>query len=487
MKILLINPPYSRLRGTKECTEMVTPLGLSYVGAYLKKRGHGVALYDANYSSGERLSRFNNLGRLLKKFDRYSETLGSADHPVWDEVRRRVAAARPDVVGVTVLSPVRGAAFRVAAVCREVNPDIRVVFGGYHPTSCPDDVLRDGGADAAIRGEGELTFAELVERYGEGGSPRDVPGVSWRESGNVVHNPDRPLIEDLDSLPFPVEFLVGAATGKAPVQYARGCPYGCKFCADRVMWRRKVRYRSAGSLVSEMEEVVSRTGIREFTFVDGTFNLSRRKVAEFCELVLARRLRVRWDALVRAEGLDDELLRLCRRAGCSQMNIGVESGSQRVLDDLGKSVDLALVAENVRKISSSRIATVSFFCVGMPPEAPEDLRATRDLILRLPHDFVILSLFTPLPGTEFFDELKAKGMISGDHDYDMFGYKSPNNYFVVNTPESEYGGLRDEILRAADKVNKRGKLALKLLFYNLGFYMRYPGQLWRRVVRYIGF
>jgi anaerobic magnesium-protoporphyrin IX monomethyl ester cyclase len=487
MKVLLINPPYSRLRRTKECTEMVTPLGLSCVGAYLAGRGFDVAVYDANYNSLERLPRFNDLSKLLAKFELYSENLKTRDNPVRDEIRDRIEREKPDVVGVTVSSPIRGAAFVVAEVCKEVDARIKVVFGGYHPTSCPEDALSNVCVDAVVRGEGEATFAELVARFSDGGLPVGVQGVSYRENGATVHNMDRPLIENLDELPFSAGFLRGAVTGKVPVQYARGCPYNCKFCADRLMWHGRVRYRSAERLVDEMEAIVKETGIREFTFVDGTFNLSREKVVEFCEVVIRRKLRVLWDALVRADRLDDEMLSLCRKAGCAQMNVGVESGSPRVLEDIGKKTDLAAVAENVGKIRRHGIAAVSFFCVGMPPEKPEDLRATEYLVDTLPHDFVIINLFTPFPGTVYFEELKSLGLVTSEHDFDMYGYKAPDNHFTIDTPREEYFSCRDEILRAANKANRKGKLAAKLLFYNLGFYLRHPRQLLRRAFRLMGF
>ncbi len=487
MKVLLVNPPYSRLRGTKECTEMVTPIGLSYIGAYLKSRGIEAALYDANYSAGERLPRFDDVRDLLGRFDRYAENIRSEEHPVWRECRSRLEAARPDVVGVSVLSPVRGAAFRVAEICKRIDPGIRVVFGGYHPSGFPEDVLAAGHVDAVVRGEGEITFAELVERFGRGAAIGDLPGVSYIMNGAARHNTDAPVIEDLDTLPYTTDFLIGAVTGKVPLQYGRGCPYGCKFCADHIMWKRRTRFRSAEHLVGEIEAVIRRTGIREFTFIDGTFNISRERVSTFCEIVIRRKLRIRWDALVRADNLDSELLRMCRKAGCVQLNIGVESGSDRVLEDLKKRIDLKNIKNDIERIKRNRIAAVSFFCIGMPPETPDDLRKTRDLIARLKHDYVILHIFTPFPGTEYYEELEAAGVIGSGHDFDAFGYKSPSNFFATNMPKEEFFRLRDEIIGNVEKVNRDGHLALKLLVFNLAFYLRYPGQLWRRIIRLMGF
>ncbi|HOX27857.1 MAG TPA: cobalamin-dependent protein, partial [bacterium] len=287
---MLINPPYSRLRGTKESTEMVTPIGLSYIAAYLKSEGHDVLVYDSNYSPVERLPRFNNLKKLFDSFDKYADALKLEDHPVWDECAKVVEREKPDVVGVSVLSPVRGAALRIARICKSVDPAVKVVFGGYHPSGYPEDVLSQDCVDAVVRGEGEKTFSEYVKAWGGAGALRDIPGLSFKDNGSVVHNQDRDLIEDLDSLPFPTDFLLERVTGKAPIQYGRGCPFGCKFCSDIVIWKRRTRYRSAENVVDEMTDVIKRKKLREFTFIDGTFNINREKVVVLCELLLRKKM-----------------------------------------------------------------------------------------------------------------------------------------------------------------------------------------------------
>jgi len=487
MKVLLINPPYSRLRGTKECTEMITPLGLSYIAAKLDGAGYDVSIYDANNSSRERASRFNRIGDLLGGYGSYGESLRVEDHPVWQEVEEKITSESPDLVGVSVLSPSLGASLKVAEISRRAAPDAPVVFGGFHPTCEPEGVLKSGLVDAVVRGEGEDTFAEIAARLEEGRGFEGVAGVSRADAGRFVHEADRELIRELDSLPSPARFIGASATGKIPLHYARGCPFSCKFCSDRAMWRRRVRYLSAGRLVDLVEEIIEETGVREFTFVDGTFNVRRDRVVEFCEEVIRRRLRILWDALVRSGGLDYELMRLCRRAGCAQMNLGVESGSPRVLEDLRKGVTIEEAMEDARRIRRAGIAAVSFFCVGMPPETVEDMRATRDAIIAMDHDYVIMHVFTPLPGSEYFEELKAAGALPEDHDYDLYGYKSPLNHFALRMAEQDFVEWRDRIAGAVNRVNAGGRLALKLLLRNAGFYARYPAQLWRRAAGFFGY
>lgn len=151
MKVLLVNPPYTCLRGSKEATEMLVPLGLLYIGAYLRKDGIEAVLYDANYNANERLYRYGSLNKLIANYDNYSANIRSADEqPVWDECRRRIEFERPDVVGITVMSPLRGAAFRLAKICKEADPEIKVVLGGFHPTGYPEDIFRSEHVDAVV-------------------------------------------------------------------------------------------------------------------------------------------------------------------------------------------------------------------------------------------------------------------------------------------------------------------------------------------------
>ncbi len=466
---------------------MVPPLALPYIAASVAAAGHDVTIHDANYNPAERLAAIDEGASLLDKFHKYHGSLDSGTHPVWDECRALIRTLEPDIVGLTVLSPVRNSALRLAEICREVNPDIKVILGGYHPTVCPEDVLGNDAVDAAVRGEGEITFTEIVGRLSAGGGFDDIDGVSFRRGAEIVHNPDRDLVKDIDTLPSAADFISGCETGKAALHFARGCPYACKFCADSTMWRRKPRFHSAERMVGDIETVVDKLGVREFTFVDGTFNLNRRRVMELCRMIVDRKIHIRWDALVRADSLDEELVALCRRAGCSQMNLGVESGSQYVIDKLNKKTDLDTIEDDIKIIRKNHIASVSFFCVGMPPERKEDLRASRDLILKLKHDYVIMNIFTPFRGTAFYDELVSCGFLDDSHDYDSYGYKAPTNHFVPGLTQEEYDELRDEIVQAVDLVNKRGKLPLKLLFYNFGFYARYPGQLWKRLRSLLGF
>ncbi|HOO55271.1 MAG TPA: radical SAM protein [bacterium] len=486
MKILLVNPPFSRLLGRFENTEVITPIGLPGVAAYINKHGYGVSVYDANRLPGSRTRLGKKATEMVDGNHNYLETLNSERHPVWGEIRERLIAEKPDVVGISVLSSARGSAFQVARICKEVDPRIRVVFGGYHPTGFPEDVLSNENVDVVVRGEGEQTFLELLEVYKNEGDIGSVLGISYSDNGNVINNPDRAFIDDMDSLPFTADFVFQGLIGRIPIQYGRGCPYGCKFCADRVVWKRKIRYRSAENVVEEIESAVRNLGVREFTFIDGTFNVSRRKVMDFCELVIEKKLDIIWDALVRADKLDDEMLAKCRRAGCVQMNLGVESGSERVIDDLNKAIDLSTVKDDIDRIKKHGISVVTFFCIGMPPETAEDLRKTRDLISRLNHDFVILSVFTPLPGTDYYLELLEKNIIGKGHDFDLYGFKSPRNHFALNIADEEFEYWRNEILKATDEVNKKGRFAVKMLLKNSGFFIRNPRQLIRRAKQFAG-
>lgn len=487
MRTLLINPPFTRLRDSRERTEMITPQGLSYLAAVAEQGGCEARILDANVARRASKICFSKVANLVSGYGAYKDNLNDDAQPAWMDVREEVERFRPDVIGITALSPVIGSALRTAAICRECAPDSIIVMGGFHPTSKPEDALMNSSVDYVVRSEGEETFSELLQCIRDDSSPGEIAGLSYMDGGALVNNPDRPLISDLDSLPLPIKYLNGRATGKLPVQYSRGCPYGCRFCADRVIWRRRSRHFSPERVVEYMSGCVAHHGIREFAFIDGTFNVNKERVHALCEEIIKNKLKVLWDALVRADELDDEMLRMCRRAGCVQMNIGIESGSQGVLDDLNKGTSLLNIRSEVDRIKSHNMAAVSFFCIGMPPEANSDLSDTHDLIKALHHDYVILHMFTPIPGSDYFAQLQASGRILADHDYDSFGYKSEKNGFAGSATREEFEFWRKKIGHLVDAVNSKGLLPLKLLAHNMAFYLKFPSQLYRRATRLAGY
>jgi radical SAM superfamily enzyme YgiQ (UPF0313 family) len=374
-------------------------MGLMYLASVLRRAGHRVRILDGEV---ERI-----------------------DH---DSMAAFVAAERPDFFGITSTTAQATRAFALAQAVKERAPDTFVVLGGSHASSLPERSLQECDAlDAAVFGEGERTILELMDRLAARQPLLGVNGTACRDAGDIVINPARELIEDLDTIPFPAWDLVPMQQYVASTwfpnkvkQYAniftsRGCPYGCTFCGAKTTWTRKFRARSPENVVAEMEEVYRRLGIPNFFVSDDLFTLKRKRVMDVCTLILEKQLPITWTCLSRVNTIDPEMLALMKRAGCYLICYGLESGSQAVLDKLDKGTTVEQGIEAVAMTKAAGIKVFGSFMIGSPGETPETVEATIRLIRKMKLDEVGLGVTTAYPGTDLFD---AFGSDAKDLDWD---------------------------------------------------------------------
>lgn len=211
MKVLLIRPPFSRLKKTGQAPYF--PLGLGYIAATLEKAGITAAIYHAeNPRRPDECIVEDEEAVFYQRSasqQRYFDALDNDAHPVWDEVRQTIRDYAPDIVGITLLTVEVGSALKISEICKKYRPDMPVVWGGVHPTFNPHDAFRQGTADFVVRGEGEETFLELCRKIENGAKDfSDVLGISYMAEGKIVHNATRPLLEDVDKIPFPASHLI---------------------------------------------------------------------------------------------------------------------------------------------------------------------------------------------------------------------------------------------------------------------------------------
>jgi radical SAM superfamily enzyme YgiQ (UPF0313 family) len=390
--VLLVTPP-SRTHYS------VPPIGLGYVAAALRRRGFRPRIIDC---VNERIRT--------------------------PELASRIAAARPRAVGVQVFSYDMPATRSFLGALRRRGVDCPVVVGGAHPSGDPRGVLEDlPEADYGIQGEGEESFPELLERLEDGGRGdwRAVPGLIRREGGGVVVNPPS-RIRELDRHAPPAWDLMDPrryrsapqgvfyrALPIAPISTSRGCPFPCTFCAGFSLMGRSVRLRSLDSVLEEIDHLRAAYGVRELHIVDDTFTQYPERVRELCRRLIAagHELAIAFPNGVRLDTLDRETLELLRRAGCYSMILGIESGSQRVLDHMRKGTDLALIREKVGLIQEQGIEVMGFFIIGYPIETRADIRRTMRLACELPLVGAHFGNFLPLPGTEMTRRLQESGAL----------------------------------------------------------------------------
>ncbi len=380
MKILLVQPPP---RQPAYETIVVPPLGLAYLAAVLRQAGHDVAIID-----------------------------GFAMQMTWDEYERHLADLRPELVGVTAMTPVCDTSYRAIKLAR---PHCKtLVIGGAHVAAVKQQVFDDAPEiDYAMYGECERSFVDVVAALAEGRDVGDMPGVITREK----INPPAELIADLDSLPFPARDLLPAARyryllskgrGVTSMFTSRGCPYQCVFC-DKSTFASKWRARSADNILAEMREIVQKHGIRSIIVYDDLFTVDVKRVKAVCKGILRERLKIDWKCEGRVNIVDPEMLALMKRAGCSMIAYGVESASQKALDWLRKGTTPDMVRRAFAATRAAGIRTMAYFILGIPVETWEDSLRTIEFAREIGADYAQFSVLSPFPGTRMYEDAIANG------------------------------------------------------------------------------
>ena len=335
-------------------------------------------------------------------------------------VKRHLMALRPDLIGISQWTHNRFESLELARLARQANPACVVVMGGGHASFSYEEQLQSGVVDLVVIGEGETTLREIVERYANGQELTGIPGTVYRVVEQVMTAAPRPPIENLDTLPQPSRYLDHNTVGidsRLQAEFvltARGCPYTCHFCSSPAFWGRRVRFRSPGNIVDEMFYIRDHYGLIYFSLRDDTFTADRKRAAEFCRILIDRKAGLLWNCQSNVNSLNEELLILMKRAGCECVQLGVESGSPRILKQLGKGVDperVVAVAEMIRRVGMN----LSIYLISdIPGESEEDISHTRALIRKLRPDDGYVSPLAYYPGTRLYrDAVDAGQTTSG--------------------------------------------------------------------------
>lgn len=391
MKVLFVNPPQTASK-YKFMGVIAPPLGIAYMAGVLQENNIDVEILDA-----------------------------SAEDMDFKDVEKELLKRKPDLVALTALTPTIGRALETAQVVKETLPDSIVVMGGYHPTFNFIETLEDENVDIVIRGEGEYIMLNLVQALENQSSLHDVKGIVFEDknSKEIVVNPEAPLIQDLDELPFPAlnllpmkkYRLLDMDTHMTTMITTRGCPMQCSFCSSAAMHGKKIRERSVENIVDEIEYLKTNYDIDTIAFMDDTFTLKKRKVMAICDEILKRNIEIMWGCTSRVDTLDEKLLKKMKEAGCITIFIGVESADQQQLDNMCKNTTIAKI-ENAFKIAHKlKIRTIASVALGMLGDTKEIMNKTVKFVHKLKPNYAIYSLATPYPGTRFYKEAFEKNLI----------------------------------------------------------------------------
>lgn len=439
--VTLVNPP------TPSGTVGHLPfalLGLGYLAAVLEKHKYEVDVIDC---------------QVLKLS--------------FDEFKNELAKRKPKVVGMTASTLTYKSALKIAKIAKELHPDCVTAIGGPHVTFWDDRALLEcPELDAVVRREGENTFLELVQRIENNKDYSDVVGTTCRKNGEIIRNPDRPYIEDLDSLPFPARHLwpMDKLRETEDVLYlatSRGCVYWCEFCTTVRMHGRKYRIRSPKSVVDELEFLHKTYNVVNFTFCDDAFTVDQTRTEELCKDIVSRGLKIKWNCGTRVDMLTKELLVKMKEAGCISVWFGVESGSQQVLDAMKKGITPELTVKVFGWVREVGLKPVPNVILGFPGETKESAWKTIKFVEKInPDDVGFYNVATPFPGTPMYDQVVQNGWLRIT-DFDRYDTTTP----IFETPwlsMKDLGKLRESAfhhfyLRRAYFLDKRKRLKLSTL------------------------
>jgi len=432
MKILLILPP-SRFNLKDEIGIAAIPLGLGYLASTLEKDNHKVKIIDAptlNYSMSE--------------------------------IKGEIQEFEPEIVGITATTSSIYDAYHVAGLVKNIKSQIITVIGGPHVTFTAEETLKEcPSIDIVVRREGEVTLKELVNFWEAGCSPTigsltHIKGITFRENGKIKETEPRPFIENLDDLPFPAYHLLPMERYElgnhrfANIITSRGCPFSCIFCSSSELCGKRWRARSPENVVEEIKLLKDKFGVKEIEFLDDTFTLNQKRAKKISDLLIKENLNISWACSSRVDTLSQELVGKLKQAGCHTIYLGIESGSQKVLNIVQKGITLLQAERAIRIVKKARLNTLGSFIIGIPGESEKTIKKTIDFAKKLSPTFAQFTICTPYPGTKLFRIAKEKGWLLT---------KDWSKYTIV-----------DPVMKIPGLVSK--KLVKWLMRAYLSFYLR---------------
>jgi radical SAM superfamily enzyme YgiQ (UPF0313 family) len=369
----------SRTKGELARDEIYPPLGITILAAEIRQLGHEVKLFDDSIHELE-------------------------------DIRR--AMTWSDVVGISVLTPNARRGRELGKMAREELGRF-TVLGGPHPTTNPEFFLNAGAADICVQGEGDLTLPEVLEHHKNPERWPEIQGITYKkEDGELFATPRRALVRDVDALPFPAydlwdipEYMHLMVNPGVTAITSRGCPYACTFC-DAEMTPRQYRSMSIERTVDLIEHIIDTYDPPQIVFFDDLFTIQRKRVIAICKEIVRRELSFEWLCESRVDTMDYEMLRWMLKAGCVKIAYGLESGSPDMLITMKKGVTQEKVLAGAKLNRELGMYFKLFLMYGFPQETPKDHRITEEIVRKTRPDAVCVSLIQPIPGTEFYEEVK---------------------------------------------------------------------------------
>lgn len=445
MKTLIINPPTvhgfersgrwpSKSTGGA-CQE---PLFLAYAAAILEKENLDVELIDCRPT-------YISIKDLLK---RITNDVG--------------------LIIIQTSTPSIDMDLETAKIIKEKFPNVKIVLVGSHPTVLDKEImLANEHIDIIARGEYDYTIRDIAKNVQENKSLKSILGITFREQGNIMRTMDRPLIQNIDDLPFPARHFLPVEKYFEPLFIgrptlrlisSRGCPFRCTYCLwPQVMYGRGFRGRDPKKVVDEIEYIKNKFKIKEYYFDDDTFTVNPERVKTICDEIVNRGINLPFDCLGRVDTINREMLESMKKAGCIIIRYGVESGNQGILDRCHKMITLDQMRKAFKLTHEIGIQTHATVMFGLPGETRETIKETIDFVLELEPDYVQFAIATPYPGTEFYKEAEKEGWLIAKKWTDF----DPIHNSVIEYPNLSKKEIEEAVITAYKKFYLRSKYILK--------------------------
>ncbi len=381
MKILLIYPYFLEDR-IHEDDIAVVPQGLFYVGAVLRESDYDVEILN-----------WHNINKTPEKIiDILSEK-------------------KPDIIGFSILHANRWGGIEIARIARQVDPNVKIVFGGIGATFLWKHFLTHfQEIDYVVIGEGEYSFLNLVRclKKNDAKSIEIIRGIAFRKNGEAVKTKRGEIVNNLDKLPIPAKYF-----NFQHLSLTRGCPGKCTFCGSPRFWGHKVRFHSSDYFVEQLQRLYKKD-ITFFYFSDDTFTISKKLVIEICRKILEKKLKIVWVAISRVNYVNDEIIYWMKKAGCIQISYGVESGCEKIRDSLNKNISTDQIKKAFSVTLKYGILARAYFIYGCQEESLESIQETIDLIRAIKPLSTIFYILDIFPGTTLYEEYKKNFNVTDD-------------------------------------------------------------------------
>jgi anaerobic magnesium-protoporphyrin IX monomethyl ester cyclase len=399
-KVALVSPP---LLKNSAHHPFLPPLGLTYIAAVLEQDGHEIKIIDC--------------------------PVCNIDHK---KLTAELSSFMPNLIGISSITPTIKSALQSARVAKEACPDSKVILGGPHATFMDKQILsQEPTVDIVVRGEGELTMAELAQHLPDSGNLGDVDGITCRNSdGQIMRTHNRTPIQNLDELPHPAYHYIPLTKYKIfgkthmPIMASRGCIYQCTFCVSSQMFGATFRARSPRNVVDELEWLKKVHGANGVTFNDDTLTSDKKRIRDICDQIITRKLNLPWGCQSRVDHISKEILAKLRKAKCNEISFGIESGCQKILDAVKKKTSVAQNEQAIRWAKEEGLFVAVTALIGYPGETIDSAKQTIDLLRRTEPDDAWLCVATPYPGTELYALLESMGW-KMSADFDLYDTLNP--------------------------------------------------------------